>query len=173
MRHPAAPLLISACLLGIACRYDGASRDNADVRALLHCHHLLPVPICPEQLGGLSTPRKPCQFCGGDGADLWHGTATLVNEDGHDLTPFFQRGAREALKIAQLCGCRAALLKERSPSCGVRAVHCEGALRTGSGVTTVLLRKAGLYTFSEEEISEVKLFMAKHQEFHLAVLQKT
>ena len=173
MKHPTAPLLISACLLGIACRYDGASRDIPDVRDFLHRHHLLPVPICPEQLGGLPTPRTPCQFCGGDGKDLWQGTASLVNEDGHDLTPFFQRGAREALKIAQLCGCRAALLKERSPSCGVRAVHCEGMLRAGTGVTTVLLREAGLHVFSEEEFPEVKLFMVKHPDFRLAVPDKT
>ena len=151
MKQATAPLLISACLLGIACRYDSASRDIPDVRDFLHRHHLLPVPICPEQLGGLPTPRTPC----------------------HDLTPFFQRGAREALKIAQLCGCKAALLKERSPSCGVRAVHCEGMLRTGTGVTTVLLREAGLYTFNEEELAEVKLFLAEHQEFHLAVPEKT
>ncbi|MBR5998343.1 MAG: DUF523 domain-containing protein [Deltaproteobacteria bacterium] len=110
MIHRAAPLLISACLMGIACRYDGASRSTPDVRDFLHRRHLLPVPICPEQLGGLPTPRTPCQFCGGDGADLWQGTATLVNGNGCDLTPFFQRGAREALKIAQLCGCKAALL---------------------------------------------------------------
>ncbi|MBQ6669148.1 MAG: DUF523 domain-containing protein, partial [Deltaproteobacteria bacterium] len=173
MKQATAPLLISACLLGIACRYDSASRDIPDVRDFLHRHHLLPVPICPEQLGGLPTPRTPCQFCGGDGKDLWQGTATLVNEDGHDLTPFFQRGAREALKIAQLCGCKAALLKERSPSCGVRAVHCEGMLRAGTGVTTVLLREAGLYTFNDEELAEVKLFLAEHQEFHLAVPEKT
>jgi uncharacterized protein YbbK (DUF523 family) len=173
MRLPGEPLLISACLLGIACRYDGASRNTPDVRDFLNRHHLLPVPICPEQLGGLPTPRPPCQFCGGDGADLWHGTASLVSKDGRDLTSSFQRGAREALKIAQLCGCRAALLKERSPSCGVRAVHCEGTLRAGAGVTAVLLRKAGLYTFSEEKLPEAELFMAKHQDFHLAVSQKT
>ena len=173
MIHRAAPLLISACLMGIACRYDGASRDNPNVRDFLNRHQLLPVPICPEQLGGLPTPRTPCQFCGGNGADLWQGTATLVNGNGCDLTPFFQRGAREALKIAQLCGCKAALLKERSPSCGVQAVHCEGKLRAGAGVTTVLLRKAGLYVFSEEEFSEAELFMEKHPDFHLAVPGKT
>ena len=173
MIHRAAPLLISACLMGIACRYDGASRDNPAIREFLALHHVLPVPVCPELLGGLPTPRPPCQFRGGDGEDLWRGTATLVSEDGRDRASSFQRGARETLKIAQLCGCRAALLKERSPSCGVRAVHCEGKLRTGAGVTTVLLREAGLHVFSEEEIPEVKLFMAKHPDFHLAVPGKT
>jgi len=173
MMLPGAPLLISACLVGIACRYDGTSRDHPAIREFLALHHVLPVPVCPEQLGGLPTPRPPCQFRGGDGADLWHGTASLVGEDGRNPASSFQRGAHETLKIAQLCGCKVALLKERSPSCGVRAVHCEGKLLAGAGVTTVLLREAGLYTFSEEEFPEARLFLAEHPDFHLAVSSKT
>jgi len=124
-------VLVSACLLGVCCRYDGTSREEPRVIADLAGTRM--VPICPEQMGGLPTPRVPCDLVGGDGADVLEGRAHVVDKDGVDRTANFIRGAEESLKLAQRFGARRAVLKARSPSCGV-----------ASGVTAALLRKNGI-----------------------------
>ena len=110
------------------------------------------IPICPEQLGGLSTPRPPCRFYGGDGDDILRDKAKLVNSDGIDVTQNFIKGAEESLKIAKTTGSIYAVLKERSPSCGVKEIYIEDGKARGIGVTAALFKKDGIEIISDEEI---------------------
>ena len=141
---------MSACLLGVECRYDGSARPHEGVRRLGRARWV--VPVCPEQLGGLPTPRPRMELHGGDGEALLEGQAWAVDEEGRDRSDALRRGAEQVLRLARLLGAREAVLKERSPSCGVRRVHREGRLVEGCGVTSALLRRAGLRVWSEEEL---------------------
>ena len=105
------PILISACLLGAACRYDGGSNPVFSVEALMGRCQL--VPVCPEQLGGLPTPREPAERTEGG----------VVTKTGADVSAQFQRGAEQALHLARIFGCKKAVLKERSPSCGAGEIY--------------------------------------------------
>jgi len=145
-------ILVSACLLGLNTRYNGERRSHPEVEAFLARHSLLPIPICPEQLGGLPTPRPRAAFREGDGEAVLEGSGTLLDEQGNPLNEAFLRGAEETLRIARLTGCRRALLKERSPSCGCRSVHRNGALVAGKGITAALLQRHDVMTMSEEDI---------------------
>ena len=148
------PILVSACLLGMATRYDATDNRDQAILDLLRGNKLLPIPVCPEQLGGLPTPRPKAWFSGGDGRALLQSCARLRDEEGTDLGPTFVRGAQEVVKIAQLCGCRRAILKERSPSCGSGRVHCDGEVIAGVGVTCALLQEAGIHVCSEESLAD-------------------
>lgn len=139
-------LLISACLLGTACRYDGASREHPLAKALSKRYDL--VPVCPEQLGGLPTPRPPAERRDG----------RVVTRDGGDVTARYRRGAEETLRLCRGLGCEAAVLKERSPSCGSGTVYdgtFSGALVPGSGVTAELLSAHGVPVYGESRIEEL------------------
>jgi len=137
------PVLISACLLGIRCRYD---QDHALNQSLLdHFDHIQPVPVCPEQLGGLPTPRPPADIKGGDGRDVLEGRGRLITCEGQDVTEQFLRGAREAVRIAELSGVRLALMKDKSPSCGLNTPHCDKPEGHGIGVTAALLISRGFH----------------------------
>lgn len=136
-------LLISACLLGCACRYDGGSKPCPEVEALLERYHL--VPVCPEQLGGLPTPRPASERKGN----------RVVNEQGEDVTRQYGRGALEALRIARLLHCETAVLKERSPSCGYGRIYdgtFSGTLVDGDGTTAELLEAYGMEILGESQI---------------------
>ncbi len=136
-------LLVSACLLGENCRYDGGGFDFASIAPLLGNHTL--VPVCPEQLGGLDTPRSPAELRGNS---VW-------SREGEDVTDAFERGAKLTLLRARTEGCRCALLKERSPSCGTNTIYdgsFSGKRIPGEGVTAALLRKNGIMVFSEEQL---------------------
>ena len=104
-------LLVSACLLGVPCRYDGKAKIHEGVCSLLERHTL--IPFCPEVYGGLPTPRAASERAG----------ERVVTKAGQEVTEQFRRGAVEALRLCRLYGCRAALLKERSPSCGHGVIH--------------------------------------------------
>lgn len=136
----AAPLLCSLCLLGVRCRYDGESKPHPtatpELLRMLECG--LVIPVCPEQLGGLPTPRAPAEVVGGDGYDVLDGKARVMTVQGEDVTGRFLRGAREALRIARMAGCARAVLKSGSPSCG------SGESRPVIGVTAALLKRDGL-----------------------------
>ncbi|MEW6399399.1 MAG: DUF523 domain-containing protein [Bacillota bacterium] len=138
-------VLVSACLLGVQCRYDGEHEFSAEVVAAAATRCL--VPVCPEILGGLPTPRPPAEVVGGDGADVLAGRARVVTGEGRDVTAAFLRGAQEALRVARLVGAREAWLKARSPSCGVTCIHdgtfAQG-MRPGAGVTAALLARGGI-----------------------------
>jgi len=138
------PVLVSACLLGRSCRYDGShNRDGALERALAE-RGCAPVPFCPEEAGGLGTPRPPA-WLGGGGADaVLAGEARVVTDQGRDVTDAFLAGAHAALDACRAHGITRAFLKERSPSCGARRTHVEGALVDGPGVTAALLTSQGI-----------------------------
>jgi uncharacterized protein YbbK (DUF523 family) len=126
--------LVSACLVGLCTRYDGGVRDSSACHARLN--QAIWIPVCPEQLGGLPTPREAADIAGGDGADVLTGKARVLTASGIDLTGPFIRGAEEVLKIARAQNIREVFLKARSPSCAV-----SGKI----GVTAALLRAAGLH----------------------------
>jgi uncharacterized protein YbbK (DUF523 family) len=141
--------LVSACLVGINCRYDGANSYSTTVAAFLDGRQFM--PVCPEILGGLGVPRVPCRFFGGDGQALLDGTARILDENGNDLTESFLIGANKALLIVRQKGITSALLNERSPSCGVREVYIGGDKAPGMGVMTALLVREGIRVMSDEE----------------------
>jgi uncharacterized protein YbbK (DUF523 family) len=148
------PLLISACLLGVACNHEGRGSPRAVVDELARRYRL--VPVCPEVLGGLPTPRSAAELTGGDGADVMAGAAgaRVVNADGRDVTAAYCRGAEAAVTLARAVGATRAVLKARSPSCGSAAVY-DGTfsrrLVPGRGVTAAALAAAGLEVGSEED----------------------
>ncbi|MGH7162560.1 MAG: DUF523 domain-containing protein [Planctomycetota bacterium] len=145
---PLDKVLVSACLLGRACRFDGKDKRTPALVDALAGSGAIAVPFCPEEAGGLSTPRAPCLLDGGDGEDVLEGRARVLTEGGDDVTESFLSGARQATAKALDEGCRVAYLKERSPSCGCAQIHAKGGVRPGCGVTTALLRRAGISTIS-------------------------
>jgi uncharacterized protein YbbK (DUF523 family) len=138
-------ILVSACLLGVRCRYDGAAKHDARIERLMEKHHV--IPVCPEIYGGLSTPREPSERTGDK----------VMGKNGQDVTEAFQKGAEEALALVKLFHCRYAILKERSPSCGHGRIYdgtFSGTLVDGSGVTAELLEKNGVTVLGESQIEE-------------------
>ena len=139
-------ILVSACLLGLACRYDGQSKANEAVCALAKAHEL--VPFCPEIYGGLPTPRPPAERQGD----------RVVSADGRDVTENYRRGAEAALDLARRLGCDCAVLKERSPSCGSGAIYdgtFSGTVVPGDGVAAELFRAAGIPVCGESTLKNV------------------
>lgn len=136
-------LLVSACLLGVRCRYDGTGKPHPLLKPLAERHQL--VPACPEQLGGLPTPRPPAERRG----------CRVVTAEGADVTEGYRRGAEETLALCRRLGCEAAILKERSPSCGRGAIYdgsFSGTLTAGNGVAAALLEENGVPVYGESEI---------------------
>lgn len=132
---------VSACLLGVNCRYNGGN----SLREELFCKEEPYLPFCPEQLGGLSTPREPAEIKGGDGRDVLVGKAKVVTvERGIDVTFHFIRGAREALYLMERLSIMEAILKEGSPSCGVNRIVRGGEDVEGKGVTAALFIENGI-----------------------------
>jgi uncharacterized protein YbbK (DUF523 family) len=147
------PWLVSACLLGKHCRYDGGHKRNESVVALAKRQKL--IPVCPEELGGLPIPRPPSEITGGDGADVLVGKARVLTKQGEDVTAHFLKGANEVLKIAQAHNVKEAILKARSPSCGCGEIYdgtFSGKTRPGDGVTTALLKKHEVEVVGEDDV---------------------
>lgn len=142
-------ILISACLLGVNCRYDGGnSRDDNAIRN--HQSEEL-IPVCPEEAGGLPTPRPAVEIVGGDGNDVLDGKAKVLTAEGEDKTEEFLKGAKHALELAQSQGATSVILKARSPSCGCGNIYdgtFSGTLTPGNGVTTALLKRNGIEVIS-------------------------
>lgn len=141
-------VLISACLLGVDCRYDGENKkiDKALIQGLQEKYHL--VPICPEIYGGLPTPREPGERQGD----------RVITKSGFDVTEQYMHGAHVALHFARLLDCKMAILKERSPSCG--SVHIydgtfTGSLKVADGITAELLMQNGIRVYGESQISQL------------------
>ncbi|MBQ9773249.1 MAG: DUF523 domain-containing protein [Clostridia bacterium] len=137
-------VLVSACLLGEHCRYDGESRPCAAVAALGARYRL--IPVCPEVMGGLPTPRTPSEICGN----------RVMMRNGTDVTEHYRLGAEKALRVAKKQGCKVAILKERSPSCGKGTVysgHFDGTLVEGNGICAALLLQNGIRVLGESEIT--------------------
>lgn len=139
-----APIIVSACLAGIYCRYNGEVEPFAPVVDLVR--RGLAIPFCPEAHGGLPTPRRPCEILGD----------RVVDADGADRTAEFRRGAEEGLRLARLVGCNGAILKARSPSCGSGVIY-DGTFSStrvpGDGLFAALLKADGIRVRTEEEVA--------------------
>lgn len=140
-------IVVSACLLGVNCKYCGTNSYNAEVYKLISKHNLL--PICPEQLGGLSTPRKPVELLNGRAMD----------KEKNDYTEQFRKGSDEVLKIARLFDCTMAILKSNSPSCGFGKIY-DGSFNRciidGTGITAAKLQENGIRIISENTLELVR-----------------
>ncbi|WP_302527704.1 DUF523 domain-containing protein [Megasphaera elsdenii] len=138
-------ILISACLLGQYCRYDGKTKVYPQVQALLGRDDIHLIPVCPEQCGGLATPRPAAERQG----------KRVVTANGSEVTAQYQRGAEAALYWVRLFHCTKAILKEKSPSCGHGQIYDGTFSRTltaGDGVTAELLRAEGLEIIGESDL---------------------
>ena len=145
-------ILVSACLLGYNCKYNGRNNFKTEITRL---RDDLLIPVCPEELGGLPTPRPPAQFDKADGNALLDGLAGIIDINGRDVTNNFLAGALKALSIAKKNGVHKAILKERSPSCGVSSVYIaqKGEKPVpGMGVTAAILQRNGVKIISDEEL---------------------
>ena len=146
MRVKRPRILVSACLLGVYCRYNGERKKMEGIERLMECAEL--IPVCPEILGGLPTPRPAAERVGN----------RVMNREGADVTEAYRRGAEETLRLAELFGAKMALLKERSPSCGMGKIHDGsflGRIVDGSGVTAELLAAHGISVYGESCIDEL------------------
>lgn len=144
MRKPR--ILISACLLGVNCRYNGTGGELTQLPELMR--HAELVPVCPEILGGLPTPRPPAERVG----------ARVVSCEGGDVSDAYARGARESLRLARLFGAKLALMKERSPSCGAGEIYDGSFSHTrvpGDGVAAALLKENGVEVYGETRVQEL------------------
>jgi uncharacterized protein YbbK (DUF523 family) len=145
---------VSACLLGIRCTWSGGDKYKNDRAIELSKVETL-IPVCPEQLGGLSTPRAPQEIQGGTGDDVLNGKCKVTNRDGKDVTREFIKGAEETLKIAWQLKIKEFIAKSGSPSCGCGQIYdgsFSGRLIVGDGVTTALLKRNGLRIVPEEDL---------------------
>jgi L-ascorbate metabolism protein UlaG (beta-lactamase superfamily)/uncharacterized protein YbbK (DUF523 family) len=138
------PVIVSACLVGIDTRHDGTNSVSEEVLSIIRGRPF--IPVCPEQLGGLPTPRPRAEINDGEGLDVLEGRAMVINENGGNVTQAFVKGAIEAIKIASLIGSDEAVLKEKSPSCGVNLICRGNGCMKGRGVFTALLMRRGLKT---------------------------
>ena len=139
-------ILMSACLMGVNCRYDGGGKMVPALQELMELAHI--VPVCPEILGGLTTPRTPSERVGD----------RVLMKDGMDVTAAFERGANEALRLARLYGAKIAVLKERSPSCGSGTIYdgsFSGKFKPGYGVTGELFRNSNIEIYGESRLNEL------------------
>lgn len=146
--------LCSACLLGIKCEWDGKDRYKNEKIIQLSKKEIL-IPVCPEQLGGLQTPRLPAEIKSGDGFTVLQGKSKIVNKVGEDITEKFIKGAKEVLYLAKLYGINEFIGKENSPSCGVKFIYdgsFSGKTKQGKGITTAMLEANGIKVISEMDI---------------------
>lgn len=139
-------ILVSACLLGIKCRYDGSCVVDKNIEKLRELHNL--VPICPEIYGGLKTPREPSEILGDK----------VITKSGKDVTANYNAGAQEILKLAKFFDCQYAVLKERSPSCGHNKIYdgtFSGTLIEGDGIAAKILIDNGIPVLGESQIEKL------------------
>jgi len=145
--------IVSACLAGIKCRYDGETKPCPRIIELVK--QGMAIPVCPEQLGGLPTPRVPQEIQGGSGEEVLDGRCKVLNREGRNVTENFLRGAEETLRIARLFSAEEFIGKSKSPSCGCNQTYdgsFSGKLIEGDGVTTALLKRNGIKVITEEDI---------------------
>ncbi|AKL94560.1 putative protein DUF523 [Clostridium aceticum] len=145
-------VLVSACLLGVNCRYDGTNNKNLELIKFLSEKNIL--PVCPEELGGLTTPRLPAEIQGGD---VLEKKGNIMNTGGEDVTEAFVKGAEKTLKLAEENGVIAAILKARSPSCGSGKIYDGSFTKTlteGDGVAAALLKRKNIKVYTEENFME-------------------
>jgi len=144
--------LVSSCLAGVACRYNGTASLDEKIQELVAQEQAM--MVCPELLGGFSTPREPAEIIGGTGKDVLAGTAQVIEKGGRDVTDLYIKGAYQTLEWAKRLDVTCIVLKEFSPSCGTQAIY-DGNFANhkvqGEGVTSALLRQEGYEVISEIE----------------------
>ena len=143
-------ILVSGCLLGLNCKYSGNNNLVEEIRALKDKYNL--IPVCPEQLGGLATPRDPAEIIV-VGEDI-----KVITKNGIDVTRGYAQGAIETLKLAKMFNCQVAILKQRSPSCGNGKIYdgtFSSKLINGDGITAKLLKENGIKISSEDELEKL------------------
>jgi uncharacterized protein YbbK (DUF523 family) len=148
-------ILVSGCSAGLPVSHDGRDRLSPAVGRLFE--QGLAVAVCPEQLGGMGTPRETCEITGGDGEDVLDGKARVITRSGRDVTALFLEGASRTLEVASQNGCRLAILKARSPSCGAGLIYdgtFNGGFKPGFGVAAAMLKRAGLEVITDEEYQQ-------------------
>lgn len=154
-------IVISACLCGVNCKYNG--KNNLNEKALKLLKEGKAILICPEQMGGMSTPRIPCEISFGDGKDVLNGKSKVMNSKGEDCSKEFIKGAKEALKIAKNVKVDFAILKSKSPSCGFGKIYdgsFTGKKKDGNGVTAELFIENGIKVYTENS-DEFKMMCDK------------
>ncbi|WNS43688.1 DUF523 domain-containing protein [Paenibacillus sp. MMS20-IR301] len=147
-------IIVSSCLAGMQVRYNGTDCLNERIRQLLDSGQA--VAVCPELMGGFSTPREPAEIIGGSGRDVLEGRAQVVDRTGNDVTAMYIAGAQAALEQAKGLKAAVVVLKENSPSCGSSMIYngkFAGVKMPGEGVTAALLRLHGIEVISEEQLS--------------------
>ncbi|MNJ45902.1 hypothetical protein D3C77_410150 [compost metagenome] len=146
-------ILVSSCLAGMKVRYNGSDSLHDTIASWIQ--QGVAIPVCPELLGGFSTPREPAEIIGGTGEDVIAGTARVVSKSGQDVTEMYMDGAKQVLEMTQNLGITMVVLKEYSPSCGSQMIY-DGTFGNhkiaGEGVTTALLRQAGIKVISESQL---------------------
>ncbi len=148
-------ILVSACLAGLDSKYNGKSNYNEYIEKLVREGKA--ILVCPEQMGGLPTPRDSCEIVCGGGGDVLEGKSKIIDSKGQNQTEKFLKGAEETLKVGRLYSIKKAILKSKSPSCGVGKIYdgtFSGKLTEGNGVTAELLVRNGFEVITEEEFSE-------------------
>ncbi|SCW64478.1 Uncharacterized conserved protein YbbK, DUF523 family [Paenibacillus tianmuensis] len=148
-------ILVSSCLAGLEVRYNGTHCLDNKIRQLLEDNQA--ITVCPELLGGFSTPREPAEIVGGSGEDVLDGKAKVVEKSGRDVTELYVKGAYATLRKAQEVDATVVILKEFSPSCGSSMIYngeFKGKKIVGNGVTTALLRRNGIQVVSEERLAD-------------------
>jgi uncharacterized protein YbbK (DUF523 family) len=152
-------IIVSACLCGINCKYSGG--NNLSEKALQLFQQGKAILVCPEQMGGLCTPRPACEISGGTGADVLEGRSrVLAINCKNDVTDEFIKGAEETLRLAKECGAEIAILKSGSPSCGHGIIYdgsFTGTKIAGNGVTAELMKRNGIKIITEEELDKVDI----------------
>ena len=143
------PILISACLAGIDCTYKGKNKLKPSIKKM--ADNGIAIPVCPEVMGGLGIPRENSEIVGGNGMDVLKGRARVITISGKDVTEIYIKGAKAVLSIARKYSVRKAVLKSKSPACGVGRIY-DGSftkkLKNGSGVTASLLYQKGVKVYS-------------------------
>ncbi|MFS0766138.1 2-thiouracil desulfurase family protein [Peribacillus phoenicis] len=148
-------ILVSACLAGLEVRYNGTHSLDDGIMELMR--EKKAIAVCPELLGGFSTPREPAEIVGGEGGDVLDGKAKIIEKSGRDVTELYIKGANLTLLKAQEVGATLVVLKENSPSCGSAPIYngeFKGEKKVGNGVTAALLRRHGFIVISEEGLYE-------------------
>jgi uncharacterized protein YbbK (DUF523 family) len=151
-------IIVSSCLAGLEVRYNGTHSLNSKLRKLVEENKA--ITICPELLGGFSTPREPAEIIGGDGEDVLDGKAKVIEKSGRDVTEIYIKGAYATLEKAKKINATIVVLKENSPSCGSLMIYngeFKGKKIIGNGVTSALLKRNGLQVISEEQFVENSL----------------
>ena len=156
-------ILISACLLGEPVRYNGTDlsiKDHPLIKKWSDSKQL--VPLCPEVAGGMSVPRTPAEISSGDGYSVLRLQANVIDKNQSDVSKYFISGAQKALELAKNNNCVAAILTERSPSCGSQQIY-DGSFsntqKTGMGVTSALLIQNNIKVFNQYQLEDLERYL--------------